>query len=318
MPQAVNDRVLVGNATSDDAGVYLLSDDTALVQTVDFFTPIIDDPFQFGRIAAANSLSDVYAMNGRPITALNILAFPEFVLPIEMMADILRGGADIANEAGVAILGGHSVDDKEPKYGLAVTGVVDPKRIWRNVGAKPGDALVLSKPLGVGALVNAIRKGWASEDAAERVVAVTTSLNGLARDAAQGFTIHACTDVTGFGLLGHLKEMVEGSGVGARVFASRVPLMDGMLDAIEKGALPTAAKRNRAFVEPIARYDDAAPETLRAALCDTMTSGGLLFALPASEAPALVESLRAHGTPAAEIIGIFVNDAVEIHVTVDD
>ncbi len=303
VPQAVNANVLVGNSTSDDAGVYLLDDGRALVQTVDFFTPIIDDPFQFGRIAAANSLSDVYAMNGVPITALNILAFPEFELPLDMMAEILRGGADIAREAGVAILGGHSVDDREPKYGMSVTGLVDPKNIWRNVGARPGDALVVTKPIGVGVLATAIKKGLADDAVTAELVSVTTSLNARARDAAQGFDIHACTDITGFGLLGHLREMVGGSGVRATLIASAVPLMSGTLDFIAQGVVPGSTKRNRDFVADLVLYDEAVPADLRLALADSMTSGGLLFALPKGQSSELLKRLEAHGVPSPAVIG---------------
>lgn len=303
MPQAVNANVLVGNSTSDDAGVYLLDDDRALVQTVDFFTPIIDDPFHFGRIAAANSLSDVYAMNGVPITALNIMAFPEFELPLDMMAEILRGGADIAAEAGVAIIGGHSVDDREPKYGLSVTGLVDPKNIWRNVGARPGDALVVTKPIGVGVLATALKKGLADDAVTENIVSVTTSLNARARDAAQGFEIHACTDITGFGLLGHLRELVAGSGVAATIFATHVPLMPRMLEFIDGGIVPGSTKRNRDFVADLVRFDDAVPANLRIALADSMTSGGLLFALPKTQASELLKRLEAHGVPSPAVIG---------------
>ncbi len=303
MPQAVNANVLVGNVTSDDAGVYLLDDGRALVQTVDFFTPIIDDPFQFGRIAAANSLSDVYAMNGVPITALNIMAFPEFELPLDMMAQILRGGADIAAEAGVAIIGGHSVDDREPKYGLSVTGLVDPRNIWRNVGARPGDALVVTKPIGVGVLATAIKKGLADESVTANVISVTTSLNARARDAAQGFEIHACTDITGFGLLGHLREMVVGSDVAATVFASSVPLMPRMLEFIDQGIVPGSTKRNRDFAADVVRFADDVPPPLRIALADSMTSGGLLFALPKAQSSELLKRLEAHGVPSPAVIG---------------
>jgi selenide, water dikinase len=303
VPETVNAKVLVGRSTSDDAGVYLLTEDTALVQTVDFFTPILDDPYQFGRIAAANSLSDVYAMNAAPITALNIMGFPEGKLPLSMMAEILRGGAAVAAEAGVAILGGHTVKDNEPKYGLSVTGVANPRNIWRNVGAHPGDALVLTKPIGVGVLATAAKKTEDNARILEDIVSVTTALNAGARDAAAGLDVHACTDVTGFGLLGHLREMVGGSEVGAIVRAGDVPIMRGVLDFIGQGIIPNTTKRNLDAGLAGIEFDDDVPREMRLALIDSMTSGGLLFALPADQAGTLVANLKKFQTPAWAVIG---------------
>jgi len=313
VPETVNERVLVGRSTSDDAGVYLLADGLALVQTVDFFTPILDDPYQFGRIAAANSLSDVYAMNAKPVTAMNIVGFPDKKLPLSMLGDILRGGAQIAREAGVAILGGHTVSDNEPKYGLSVTGVADPNKIWRNVGAKPGDAIVLTKPIGVGVLALAAKKIEDNRAIIHEIVRVTTTLNAGAQDAAQDIEVHACTDITGYGLLGHLHEVVSGSGVGAILHAGKVPLMMRVLEFLGTGIIPNTTKKNLEYAASFASFDDGVPQALRLALANAMTSGGLLFCVPARDADRLVENLKARGMISHSVIGE-ITGASEIRV----
>jgi selenide, water dikinase len=303
VPETANEKVLVGRTTSDDAGVYLLTDEIALVQTVDFFSPILDDPFEFGRMAATNSISDVYAMNGTPLTALSIMGFPEKALPLSMMGEILRGAEETAKRAGVAILGGHTVNDSEPKFGLAVTGVVNPKKIWRNVGAKPGDAIVLSKPIGSGILAVAVKNAKDRAPLIREILRVTTALNSSARQAAQDVEVHACTDITGFGLIGHMFEMIAGSNAGLVLHAGSVPLMSGVLESLEEGILPNGTKKNLAFANERVVFSAGVPLVMRHALVDAMTSGGLAFAVPRRDAARLVENMKAEGTPAAAIIG---------------
>jgi selenide,water dikinase len=273
-------NVLVGFGTSDDAGVYRLRHDLALVHTVDFFTPIVDDPFDFGRIAATNALSDVYAMGGEPVCALNLVAFSVSSLGEEVLAAILRGGAAVAAEAGVAIVGGHSIDDPEPKYGMAVTGVVHPDRVLTNAGARAGDALVLTKPLGAGAITTALKKGLEAPLAA--AVEVMTLLNREAAAAALGAGAHGMTDVTGFGLLGHLHELCLASGVAAELDAGSVPAIDGVLELLsdpEERAIAGGTRRNREHAETFTSFADPVPSERRWLVCDAMTSGGLLVAV---------------------------------------
>jgi selenide,water dikinase len=274
-------NVLVAFDTADDAGVYRLTDDLALVQTVDFFTPIVDDPFDFGRIAAANALSDVYAMAGSPLSALNLVAFSLEKLGADALVEILRGGATVAAEAGCAIVGGHSIDDAEPKYGLAVTGIVHPDRLLTNRSGRAGDKLVLTKPLGAGAVATAIKRGL--EAPLDEAVAVMTKLNREASEAAVGAGASALTDVTGFGLVGHLHEMAEGSGLSAEVTAEAVPAIAGVLQLLADGderAIAGGTRRNRAYAERFTTFSENVPETRRWLVCDAMTSGGLLAAVP--------------------------------------
>jgi selenide, water dikinase len=279
--RAVDDpAVLVGPATADDAGVYRLRDDLALIQTVDFFTPIVDDPYDFGRIAAANALSDVYAMGGAPVSALNLVAFSLERLGGDVLREILRGGGDVASAAGAAIVGGHSIDDPEPKYGLAVTGTVHPEQVITNAGGREGDALVLTKPLGAGAVATAAKRGLADAPVA-RAVEVMVELN---RDAAA----HAATDVTGFGLLGHLHELAAASGVAAEVEASAVPAIEGTLELLAaEDAVSGGARANARHAQRFARFDDAVAPARRWLLTDPMTSGGLLVAVVAERAGAV-------------------------------
>jgi selenide,water dikinase len=280
-------RLLVG-AGGDDAAVFALGEDLALVQTVDFFTPIVDDPYDFGRIAAANALSDVYAMGGKPLTALNLVAFPLERLGREVLRAILEGGLEIAQRAGCAIVGGHSIDDPEPKYGLAVTGTVDPRRMLTNAGARPGDVLVLSKPIGVGALVTARKRGAGDKNELEAAVATMLALNDRASEQALAAGAHAATDVTGFGLLGHLHGLARESGLSARIEAAGVPTLDGALAALASGVgISGGARRNRAWAEEFTRFAPGVAEALRLLLCDPVTSGGLLVAVAEERASQL-------------------------------
>jgi len=281
-------RLLVGSATADDAAVFALRDDLALVQTVDFFTPIVDDPYDFGRIAAANALSDVYAMGGTPLTALNLVAFPLDRLGGEVLRAILEGGLAVAEEAGCQIVGGHSIDDPEPKYGLAVTGTVDPRTMLTNAGARPGDALVLTKPLGIGALTTAHKRGAA--DAAGFAAAVETmvTLNAEAARQALGAAARAATDVTGFGLLGHLHNLALASGLAAEVRAGALPALPGAPELLADGSgVSGGAQRNRAYADGFTRFADTVTEERRALACDPVTSGGLLVAVPEGRAGGL-------------------------------
>ena len=281
LPPVDDPRLIVGSATADDAGVVRVRDDLALVQTVDFFTPIVDDPYDFGRIAATNALSDVYAMGGEPVTALNLVAFPLERLGPDVLREILRGGGDVVRAAGALLVGGHSIDDPEPKYGLAVTGTVHPDEVLTNAGGRAGDALVLTKPLGVGAISTALKRG--SAGAAELLavaVDVMTTLNAQAALAARAAGAHGMTDVTGFGLLGHLREMAAASGLAAEVRAGAVPAIDGVEALLRDGdAVSGGSRRNRAHAEAFARFADDVPEWRRSLVCDATTSGGLLVAL---------------------------------------
>jgi selenide,water dikinase len=278
----------VGHESADDAAVYRLGDDLAIVTTVDFFTPIVDDPYDFGRVAATNALSDVYAMGGRPLTALNLVAYSLEELGEGPLREILRGGSDVAAAAGVAVVGGHSIDDREPKYGMAVTGTVHPDRMLRNSTARPGDALYLTKPVGGGVASTAAKREVAPPGLVEATVAVMTTLNREASEAALAADTSAATDVTGFGLLGHLHELALASGVAAEVDARAVPAIEGVLDLLRSAEPPIAGgtRRNRDWVEPWVDFGESVPEELRWLLCDAMTSGGLLVAArPGSGAP---------------------------------
>ncbi len=291
MPFPENANVLVGVTTSDDAGVYRLSSDLALVQTVDFFTPIVDDPYDFGRIAAANALSDVYAMGGTPISALNIAAFPIDELDRGILRRILEGGAAVAAQAGVAIIGGHTIKDDEPKYGMAVTGTIHPDRIVTNGTARPGDVLVLTKPIGTGILTTARKRDAIGEDALRPAIAEMVRLNVDARDAMLAHGAHSATDVTGFGLVGHAVEMARASHVGIELDAAQVPLLAGVLELIERDIIPGGTEDNLVYHSSFTSYADYVTEPLRIALSDAMTSGGLLIAATPAGARAIVAAL---------------------------
>ena len=283
LPRASDEALLVGFDTADDAAAYRVSPDLAVVTTVDFFTPIVDHPYAFGQIAAANALSDVYAMGARPVTALNLVAFPLEQLGGDVLREILRGGHDKVAEAGAALAGGHSIDDPEPKYGLSVTGVVHPGALVRNSTARAGDELWLTKPVGGGVATTALKRGVAPPGLEARVVSVMAELNAAASVHAVDAGASAMTDVTGFGLLGHLHELASASGVAARVDADAVPAIDGVeaLLAADEPPIAGGTRRNRAWVEPSVDWDAGVPEDRRWLLCDAMTSGGLLVALPA-------------------------------------
>jgi len=302
LPQAEPDpNLLVGLDTSDDAGVYRLTDDLAMVQTVDFFTPIVDDPYDFGQVAAANAISDIYAMGGKPLTALNIVAFPISTLDKQILADILRGAADKLKEAGVTLVGGHSIDDKEPKFGLAVTGTVHPDKIRTNAGAKPGDALILTKPIGVGIMSSSMKKDLLSDEEIRRVTAVMAALNKTAAEIMEPYQVHACTDVTGFGLLGHTLEMAKGSGAGIRIMKSAVPVLERVRELAELGVIPGGTKNNFDHVKDSVDFPAGMDQYDKWILSDAVTSGGLLIAVEGSQADALLQELLAAGLEAGRI-----------------
>ena len=295
--------MLVGLSTGDDAGVFRLRDDLAVVSTVDFFTPIVDDPFTFGQIAAANSLSDIYAMGGMPQTALNIVCWPQSGLQGDMLAEILRGGHEKAREAGVFVVGGHSVADEEVKYGMAVTGMIDPRRIVRNVGARPGDALLLTKPLGTGILMTAFKRDRLAIEYYTAAVRWMAELNAVAARAMLKYQVHAATDITGFGLAGHGTKMADGSGATLLIEESDLPLLPGALELSAEGMSPGGGKRNREFFGPAIRVSDEIAEEIVTILFDPQTSGGLLISLIDSEAHSLLADLQKSGNSEAAIIG---------------
>jgi len=279
-PAISNPDVLVGTNTADDAAVYRLSDELAIVQTVDFFTPIVDDPYHFGAISAANSLSDIYAMGARPLFALNIVGFPEKRLPLEVLTQILQGAADKAKEAGIDIIGGHTVEDSEPKFGLAVTGLIHPEKILTNSGALVGDAIILTKPVGTGIVTTGIKRGIVDPTDANHVIKIMSRLNRDAAEVMQEFDVHACTDVTGFGLLGHLKEITVASGVNATIYPGSVPFLDAARKLAVAGTIPGGTIANRDYITPQVRWDDDVSEIDQLLLCDAQTSGGLVVVLP--------------------------------------
>jgi selenide, water dikinase len=295
--------VLVDASTGDDAAVYQISEDRALVATTDFFTPIVDDPYDFGRIAAANALSDIYAMGARPLFALNLVAFPRNLLDRNILTEILRGGSEIALHAGIAVIGGHSIEDQEPKYGLCVIGEVDPRLMVRNAGAQPGDMLVLTKPIGTGVIATALKNDAASTDVIDDAVRSMVTLNRPAAEAMLRVGVNAATDVTGFGLLGHLTSMIRASGVTARIRAGLVPLLRGARELAEAGHIAGGTRRNLSDATQIVDFRSDVSDVDRLLLCDAQTSGGLLIAVPHDRADELVQALREAGTPSAAIVG---------------
>ena len=302
LPPVTDPAVLVGSATADDAAVYRLNAETALVLTTDFFTPVVDDPFDFGSVAAANALSDVYAMGGRPLTALNIVGFPDDTLDGDVLAKILEGGAVKAREAGIDIVGGHTIKTDEPIYGLAVTGVVHPDRVLANAGAKPGDALFLTKPLGIGIVTTAAKQGKDSAGAIAEAIRLMATLNRAGCEAMLEVGVHAVTDVTGFGLLGHLRNITRASGVGAEIDASAVPVLEAARRYVAEGIAPGGTHANLRFLAPEIDFGPASRE-IQLLLCDAQTSGGLLIAVPEARAGALAAALEKRRTPAAARIG---------------
>jgi selenide, water dikinase len=296
-------NVIVGLGTSDDAGVYRLSDTVALIQTVDYITPIVDDPYLFGRIAACNSLSDVYAMGGRPLTALNIVCFPLEKFSLDVLGKILAGGLSVLGEAGTQLMGGHSVNDPELKYGLSVTGIVHPGRAVRNDTIRAGDALILTKPLGTGIIATAVKAGGVGAEITGPFVRSMTALNRAASGVMLRHDVHACTDVTGFGLLGHLKEMLGEKGLEIIIYAKSVPVLPGAREAAAGGLIPGGMYRNRDFVNGLCVADASVPLETMDILYDPQTSGGLIMAVAESGAGALLAELKAGGIADAAIIG---------------
>ncbi len=305
IPAGTDPNILIDTRHSDDAAVYSISESTALVQTVDFFTPIVDDPYDFGAIAAANALSDIYAMGARPLFALNIVGFPSNRLPMEALRDILRGAADKAEEAGICILGGHTIDDPEPKYGMVVSGTVHPDRIWSNAGAREGDAIILTKPIGTGILTTAMKRGLLEEKIKAEVTASMAELNKKASETLHNFTVHACTDVTGFGLIGHLSEVTVASGVNAELFADAVPFFPDTANLAVAGIIPGGTTNNLSYFSRHTDWGDDISLITRTLLCDAQTSGGLLVTLPAGETKRLLTELRNAGLRSAAHIGNF-------------
>jgi len=295
--------VIVGTETSDDAGVYRLRPDLAIVNTVDFFTPIVDDPYTFGQVAAANALSDIYAMGAEPRTALNIVGFPKGKMDIQILGEIIKGGAEKVREAGAVVIGGHSIIDEELKYGMAITGVIHPDRVIRNVGVQEGDALVLTKPLGTGIISTALKKRKAPKESIQAAVSSMIALNNTASKIMRNYPVHACSDVTGYGLLGHALEMASGSSVTLILESAKLPLLHRAPRLAEKGYLTGGCKRNREYLKDKITVDKSIREGLVEVAFDPQTSGGLLIALPQRYASKLVEELQANGVKAATTIG---------------
>ena len=315
VPRIDDPRALVGTETRDDAAVYRLSDTEAIVETVDFFTPVVDDPYWFGRIAAANALSDVWAMGARPLFALNLVGWPVAKLPMELLGEVLRGGAESARLAGAPVLGGHSIDDPEPKYGMAVTGIVHPDRVLRNVGARAGDVLLLTKPLGSGIATTAIKAEKADAALVDRAIEVMSALNRTAGEvlAASG-AVHALTDVTGFGLLGHGWEMAEGSGVTLRLRAEAIPVIPGVRELAAQDVVPGGSRANLRWVRPNVLVAEGLHPTTAIVLADAQTNGGLLAAVDRARAGGLLEALRAAGVAAVEIGEVVAGEPPRIEV----
>ena len=308
MPPITDPNVLVGTNTSDDAGVYKLTEDIALVLTVDLFTPVVDDPYSFGAIAVAHALSDVYAMGGKPITALNLVCFPAQGLPPEVLAEVLKGGYDKAREAGTTIIGGHTLDDKEPKYGMAVTGIVHPQKVITNAGARVGDDLVLTKPLGIGIITTAHKANLVSEETIRRATEVMATLNKAGAEAMIQCGVDAATDVTGFGLMGHLHEMTLGSNVGARIWANKVPVLPEAWEIVEDGLAPGGTYANLKYLEHAIVWGQGITLQQQLVLCDAQTSGGLLIAVPKERTRKLIKLLEKAKTPVVSHIGEIVQD----------
>jgi len=306
-----DENVLVGLDRADDAGVYKISDDLALIQTVDFFTPIVDDPYWFGQIAAANALSDVYAMGGTPRTAMNLVAFPVKEMELSILRQIIQGGIDKLAEARVVLIGGHSIEDRELKYGLSVTGVIRPERVLTKKRLRPGDRLVLTKALGTGIVNTAIKAGMASADLTEKVTQLMARLNRDAAAVMSTFDVSACTDVTGFGLLGHLAEMVCGSHASVRLFSEKVPVIAESLEFAATGLIPGGAHKNREFRKTMVTFEETVPRTRQDVLFDPQTSGGLLISISARQAEEIVAALKDAGVGDAALIAEVVDGPEE-------
>jgi selenide,water dikinase len=304
MPKLNDPRIIVGTNSVDDAAVYTLNDHQALVQSVDFFTPVVDDPYQFGSIAAANSLSDIYAMGSKPIFALNIVCFPTKTLPLTILQDILKGGRDKAKEAGIPIVGGHSIDDPEPKYGLIVNGIIDKERVVTNAGAKTGDVLILTKPLGLGIINTGIKGECVTQKTIERAVKVMNTLNRSASEIMMEIGVNACTDITGFGLLGHLYEMVSASKVTASISLNKVPVLKEAWDLAKEGIVPGGTRANLKYVKDKIIWEDNFSEEEELVLADAQTSGGLLISVQKEKSQEMLDRLsKAKGVLSAVQIG---------------
>ena len=308
-------NLLVGFNKADDAGVWRIDDKTALVQTVDFFPPIVDDPYYFGQIAAANALSDVYAMGGRPLTALNIVAFPSSTMPGQILADILRGGLDKIEEAGAVVVGGHSIKDKELKYGVAITGIIDPNRVVTNSGAKVGDKLFLTKSLGTGIITTGIKRNVVSAELTKQVIRQMAELNRTAAELMVQFGVTSATDITGFGLLGHAFEMAHGSGVGMKLYSGAIPLLPEAIRLAGEGVNPGGANDNRGYLEDKVTIAATVDPNLAQVLYDPQTSGGLLIAIPAAQAEQFAAALHEHALPNRVIGEVIAADPP--HITVE-
>ncbi len=295
--------LLVGMDSPDDAGVYRITGDIAIIQTVDFFTPVVDEPYWFGQIAAANALSDIYAMGGKPVTAMNLVGFPSGKMDIGILREIIKGGIDKLNEAGVVLVGGHSVEDSELKYGLSVTGLVHPGKVLLKKNLKAGDRLVLTKPLGTGIINTAIKAGLATEELIGRVTSLMAALNKNAAGIMAKFDVHACTDITGFGLLGHVAEMVEGTGVGIEIRASQVPVITEAFEFASMGFVPAGTHKNRDFRKDMVEFSPGIDNVMKDILFDPQTSGGLLISVSKTKASALVNELKNAGVLESAVIG---------------
>jgi cysteine desulfurase len=309
IPLTDDPRVIIDARTSDDAAVYKMSDDTALIQTVDFFTPVVDDPFDFGAIAASNALSDIYAMGGKPIFALNIAGFPAKRLPREVLESIMKGAVSIAAEAGIYILGGHTIENTEPIFGMAVTGIAHPEKILSNSNAQPGDVLILTKPIGTGIISTGIKKGQANDQIIRDAVTLMKQLNKTASEVASNYPVNACTDITGFGLVGHLTEMITASKVSAEINYDKVPVIPGTFDLLRLGLSPGGSKRNREYYDTRVIWKPYISEDYRLVFCDAQTSGGLLFSVPEKVSKPFLNDLKKNGVKHAVIIGIITPDS---------
>ncbi len=303
LPVIPDQNVIRGMESLDDAGVYKLSDDLAIIQTIDFFTPIVDDPYDFGQIAAANALSDVYAMGGKPLTAMNVVCFPTKQMDISVLKDILRGGMDKMSEAGVTLLGGHSIDDAELKYGLSVTGTVHPERLVTNSGAKVGDRLILTKPLGTGIINTALKAGEVSQETVAKVTKCMASLNKKASELMQEVEVHACTDITGFGFLGHTCQLARNSQVGIKIHVDSMPFFIEAEELAKTGFCPAGLYRNREFYSEMVDFSSQVPDYMKDILFDPQTSGGLLISLAPDAAESLIERLKEADIQNTAIIG---------------
>jgi selenide,water dikinase len=303
LPKVEHENVLVGTSHADDAGVYKLTDDIAIIQTIDIFTPLVDDPYKFGQIAAANAISDVYAMGGKPLTALNFIGYPKKYLDIDTVIEILKGGADKAKEADTIILGGHSIMDPEVKYGLAVTGIVHPDKIITNAEAKPGDKLILTKPIGTGILSTAIKFGKASADVEGRICDCMTTLNRKPSEIMQEFGVNSCTDITGYGLLGHAHAMASASGVSMEIQLSQVPLLKDTLEYCNSGNIPGGSYTNKEYLEDKIWFDNELTETEQLVLYDPQTSGGLLISVQEEKADEFLTRLLEADVQDSSIVG---------------